>query len=112
MYFGMAVLALAADRLHCQWTAGRAVTEGVTFGAYPWPRDFQQVLIHRAVRIMAVQAVLAHRRMFEQERSALLGMARVAIVVDRIRPQQRLGGAAVRIMTIRAGDLAFAQRHV
>ena len=32
-YFALAVLALAADRLHCQWTAGRAVTESVTFGA-------------------------------------------------------------------------------
>ena len=62
--------------------------------------------------IVAVQTVLAHRRVLEQERPAFLCMALVAIVVDRVLPQQRLGGTAVRVMTVRAGDLAFAQWHV
>src|SRR5664280_2964399 len=61
---------------------------------------------------MTVVAVLAHRSVLEQERPALLGMARVANVVDRIFLQQRLGVAAMRIMTIRAHDLAFAHRHM
>ena len=61
---------------------------------------------------MTVVAVLAHRGVFEQERPALFGVTLVASVVDRIRPQQRFGVAAVRIVAIRAHKLAFAHRHM
>ena len=87
-------------------------TDRVALEAQPRARHFQRVLVDRAMRIVTVQAILAHRRMLEQERSALFGVAGVAIVVDRILPDERLGGAAVRIMTIRAHDLALADRHV
>src|SRR5262245_8434948 len=50
--------------------------------------------------------------MLEQERPALFGVALVASVVDRVLPQQRFGGAAVRIVAVRAGDLSLADRHV
>src|SRR6516162_1041963 len=39
-------------------------------------------------------------------------MALVAIVVDRDLPQEPLGGATVRIVTTRTGDLPLAYRHV
>ena len=110
--FGMAVLARTADRLHLQRTASCPVTEGVALSAQPRPRQLQRVFIRRAMGIVAVQTVLAHRRVLEQERSAFLRMALVAIVVDRVLAQQRFGEAAMRVMTVRAGDLAFAQRHV
>jgi len=80
--------------------------------AEPRPRHFQHVLVDRAVRVVAVQAILAHRRVLEQERPALFGMTLVASVIDRIGAQHRLGEAAMRIMAIRAGDLAFSDRHV
>src|SRR6185436_19613385 len=41
-----------------------------------------QLEVVRAVRGVAVQAVLPHRRMLPQERAALLGMAGVALLVD------------------------------
>src|SRR6266567_3945930 len=78
----------------------------------PRPRDLQKELIHRAMRVMAETAVLAHRRMLEQEWPALFGVALVASVVDRIAAQHRLGVGSVRIMTIRAHHLALADRHV
>ena len=65
------------------------MAESVALGAKPRPRDLQRVFIRGAVRLMAVQTVLAHRRVLEQERPALLRMALVAIVVDRILAQQR-----------------------
>src|ERR1700722_7649512 len=88
------------------------MAEAVTLEAQSRAREFQRGLVDGAVRIMAVQTILAHRRMLEQERSALFGMAFVTIVVDRIFLEQRFGGAAVRIVAIRTRDLALAQRHV
>lgn len=80
--------------------------------AQPRPRDHQQVLVDGAVRIMTVQAVLAHGQVLEQKRPALLGVALVASVIDRSRSQHFIGEAAVRIMTVRTHHFAFARRHV
>ena len=74
-------------------------------------RDQQRALI-RAVRRVAVEAVLANRRMLEQERSALLRMALVARLVDRIGLEQRAGQGAMRIMAVVAAHLPFGQRHM
>lgn len=76
------------------------MVKAVALGAQPWPRDLKKEFVHRAVRIMAVQAILSHRGMLEQEWSPLFGVALVASVIDRIFAQQRFGEAAVRIMTI------------
>src|SRR5450759_4458745 len=108
----VAVLTRTSHGLYSRRPIAKPVTKAVAFGAQPRSRDLEKVFVHRAMRIVAVHAVLAHRRVFEQERSALLGMALVAIVVDRVLAQHRFGGTAVRIMTVRAGHLAFAQRHV
>ena len=78
-------------------------------GTEPRPRDFQHELIVRAVRVVAVQAVFADRRMLEQERSALLGMAFVASVVD-VSVFKSASVAAMRVVAIGADDLAFARR--
>ena len=68
-----------------------AVAEAVALEAQPRAHHLQRVLVHGAVRIVTVVAVLAHRLVFEQERSALLGVAGVANVVDR-----NLSSAALR----------------
>ena len=52
--------------------------------------DQQGVLI-RAVRRVAVQAALAHRRMLKEERPALLRMALIASFVDRVGLEQGIG---------------------
>ena len=84
----------------------------VALRAKPRPRNLQQVLVDRAVRVVTVQAIFPDRRVFEQERSALFGMTLVAGVVDRGGPQQRFIRRAVRLMAVGADHLAFAQRHV
>lgn len=66
----------------------------------------------RAMRVMAVEAVLRYWRMLEYEWPAFLGVATEACFVDRIGLQHRLGDSSVRVMAIRARNLAFRQRHV
>jgi len=56
---------------------------------------------------MAIEAVLAHRRMLEQEGTALFRMTLIARFVDGIRFQQRAAQGAVRIVAIVAAHLTF-----
>src|SRR5262249_3075385 len=109
----VAILALPSHRENTARSTGRpTVTSAVTLEAQPRTRELQRELIHRAVRIVAIQAVFAHWKVFKQKWPALLRMTGVADVVDRIFFQQCLGETAVRIMAVRANHLAFAQRHV
>src|SRR5215510_11584812 len=111
----MAVLALAIECVdrrriaRIAWVPGEI---GVTLLAEARPRDLQQEVIDRAVRIVAVQAVLAHRGMLPQERAALLRVTLVAIVVDGGLIQKSLAVGAMRIVAAGARHLAFANRHV
>src|SRR6516164_164528 len=64
MVLRVAVLALAVecvDRLRISRIAGMPDKIGVALLAQPRPRDLQQEAVDRAVRIMAVEAALAHR---------------------------------------------------
>ena len=88
------------------------MAEAVTLEAQSRTREFQRVLVDGAVRIMAVQTVLAHRRMLEQERTALFRMALVAGLVDRIGLEQRAGQGAMRIVAVVATHLSFRQRQM
>lgn len=72
----------------------------------------QQRALIGAVRRVAIEAVLAHRRMLEQERTALLRVALVARLVDRIGLEQRIGQGTMRIMAVVAAHLPFGQRHM
>ena len=74
-------------------------------------RQQQRVLI-RAMRRMAIQAVLANRGVFEQKRAALLGVALVARLVDRVRFQEGAGKRSERIVAVIAAHLALGERHV
>ena len=78
----------------------------------PRPRDHQQVLVDRAVRIMAVQAALHDRWMLKQIRTALLGMALEADLVDGGFLQQMFAVAPMRTVAVGAHHFAFRQRHV
>src|SRR5215467_3231066 len=111
----VAVLALAVecvDRLRISWIAGVPDKIGVALLAQPRPRDLQQEVVDRAVRIMAIQAVLSDRGMLPQERAALFRMAFVAIVVDCGLVQKCLVVGPMRIVAAGARHLAFANRHV
>ena len=64
------------------------------------------------MRLVAIRAILHHRRVLPQERTTALHMAAQA-VFGCGRLKQLLGiRTAVRIMTTRARDLALAIRHV
>ena len=65
-----------------------------------------------AVGVVAVQAVLTDRRVLPEERAALLGVAGVAVLVDRGLQQHLVVRRAVRVVAARALHLALAQRHV
>ena len=59
------------------------------------------------------EAVLADRRVLVQERPALLGVALVAELVDRVAPGSSSAfDAVVRVVAARAAHLAFAHRVV
>src|SRR5262245_49305838 len=75
---------------------------GVTLLAETRPRDLEEEIVDGAVRIVAVQAVLAHGGMLPQERAPLLRMAFVAIVVDGGLVQQSFSIGAMRIVAGRA----------
>src|SRR5215475_4498540 len=115
MVLRVAVLALAVecvDRLRISRIAWMLGEIGVTLLAEARPRDLQQEVIDRAVRIVAVQAIVAHRGMLPQERAALLRVTLVAIVVDGGLIQKSLAVGAMRIVAAGARHLAFANRHV
>src|SRR6516162_2619315 len=111
----VAVLTLAIERVdrlrisRIAWVPGEI---GVALLAQTRPRDLQQEVVDRAVRIVAVEAALAHRSMFPQERAALLRVALVAIVVNGGLVQKSLAVGPMRIVAGRARHLAFANRHV
>ena len=66
--------------------------------------------LRRAVRIVTVAAVLGDRLVLPEKRSAVLGMAARAGLVDRVLHELRRRGRAVRRMAGRASHLALAQR--
>src|SRR6185312_183552 len=72
----------------------------------------QHVLGGRAVRVVAVRAVLAHRLVVVHERAALLHVARVAGVVDGVALHERGPGRAVRVVAVGARHLPFGDRMV
>lgn len=71
----------------------------------------QQVIGHRAVRLVTMGAVLRGRRMLVHERPLLFCMALVTYSVDRIFFEVSFG-LAVRVVTVGANHLAFPDRMV
>lgn len=72
----------------------------------------QQIVINRAVRVVADRAILGDRLMVAHKRSALLHVARVAGFDNAIARQHLFAGTAVRIVAVGANDLAFLDRMV
>ena len=62
------------------------------------------------MRVVAIAAILDHRRMLPNQRATLLGMAREAGLVDGRTDQQPIGIAAVRLVAVGAAHLPLAYR--
>ena len=89
---------------------GSVKAAGVTALAKPWRAHFQQWRDIRAVRDVAIAAIIRRRWMFPQVRPALVGMTDVAGFVDCVFDQQLRSGRSVRIVAIRAGYFARCDR--
>src|SRR5262249_43938280 len=80
--------------------------------AEPGLRDPQHLLVVGAVRIVTVRAALLDRRMRPEERSALLRVAGVARVVERVLLEEGWRYRPVRVVAGGGCHLALAERHV
>src|ERR1035437_7218398 len=80
--------------------------------AEPRASDLEHFLVRRAVHVVAVRAVLGHRRVLPQVGPALLGVAGEAGLVHRRRHQELLVGGAVRVVAGGALHLPLRDRHV
>src|SRR5258706_2128464 len=90
----------------------RVVDRRVTLLTQERKRSDEQLLVIRAVRLVAVEAALRHGRVLPDEGPALLGVTAGAQLVHVVGLQQRLRGRAVRVVTVGAADLPLEQRHV
>src|SRR5215831_8790444 len=82
----------------------------VAFLAQERRAHLEQVGVRRAVRVVAQRAVLLHGLVRAHERPALLHVAHVAGVVDVVAHHHARADRAVRVVAIRAGHQALADR--
>jgi hypothetical protein len=71
--------------------------------------DDQQGFMRAAVRVMAVEATLANRRVFPKEGPTLLAMTFVTLVIHRVRCDQPLSLCAVGIVAVGADQFSFTK---
>lgn len=117
----MAIRATSSEHLLCGSVGrhtgtliegGRMESLAMALLAEPWLTHTQHAWLVGAVRIVAIGAILTHRLVFPQERSAFFLMALVTGLVDGILGELIGTGRAVRIMAVGAGHLAFPDRVV
>src|SRR5688572_8359782 len=89
------VRARAARQVGARHQVGGVEHVRVALLAEERARDREQALVARAVRHVAAEAVLAHRRVLPDERAALLRVAAVAQLVHRIGLEQPARARAV-----------------
>lgn len=80
---------------------------GVALMAKEGSPHLQHAFDNGAVRVVAIRAILADRLVVMHEGAALLSMALVTGFDHRVALHQLRAGRAMRIMAIRAGNLAF-----
>ena len=79
----------------------------VTLVAEPRHTYFEQPVIDGPVGLMAVRAILQHRWMLMKVGPPSLGMTGVAVLVHARLFELGRVGCAVRVVTIRTGNLPF-----
>ena len=99
------------DRLQGLGLRGVA-TRNMARVANPRHANLEKLRIAAAVRIVAIGAVLHHRRMFPQERPPALGMAGEAVLVHTRLQQLGWIRASVRVITTGAGYFSLSIRHM
>src|SRR6516165_1920186 len=100
MHLGVAVLATAIhieQGVWATWVGLMALLNMATLTEL-WPPQGEQRFVIGAVRRMAIHAVLAHRRMLPEERTPLILVAGVTLIVDGVGADQFLGLGSVHVV--------------
>ena len=84
----------------------------VTLGAQPWVGDFEQPVVYRAVRLMAIGAIFYDRRVLPKKRPASLTVAQVTGFINAWLYELRRIRSSVGVVAVCAGHLSFPERHV
>ena len=84
----------------------------VTLSAQPWVSNFEQPVVYRAVRLMAIGAIFYDRRVLPKKRPAPLSVAQVTGFINACLYELRGIRSSVRVVAVRAGHLSFPERHV
>jgi len=84
----------------------------VTLSAKPWVRNFEQPVVYRPVRLMAIGAIFYDRRMLPKKRPAPLGVAHVTGFINACLYELGRIRSSVRVVAVRTGHLSFLERHV
>jgi len=101
-------------RVRCAQRVQRARVARVGVAALAEERRFhgQHRPMGRTVGVVTGQAALTHGSVLEENRSALVGVALIAAVIDAVCRDQFRRLSAVRIVTACARHLLFAERMV
>ena len=86
-----------------------AVVAGVANAGHP---DFEELRVVRAMRFMAIRAVLKDRWVLPEKRAAAFGVATETILVDAALDELAGIGRSMWIVAARAGDLPLAIGHM
>ena len=98
---------LVARDLRTNHLRDEAAMRGVALMAQERRAHLQHAFHHRTVRLVANRAFLGGRLVVMHERSALFGMALEAGIAHVIALHQTRADRTMRVMAIRAGNLAF-----
>ena len=88
------------------------MTANMALRAEPRISDFQQPVVNRSVRLMAVGAVFERRRMLIEKRAAPFRVALVTGFIDACPFKLRWVGRAVWVVAVRADNFSLSQGHV
>src|SRR5580658_7629721 len=119
MHLRVTIGAAAAEQVRARRATGQSpgrigngwVTRAFVAGlAKEWSPHFQQRRLCRSVRLVTGAAVLRHRLVFPQKRSAVFSMTTRAGLIHGALDQLRRSRRTVGRMTVGASHLALAHR--
>ncbi len=84
----------------------------MALGADPRVSNFEESVVDRTVRLVAVGTILKDRRMLPEEGATPLRMALVTSLVHACPSKLRRVGRPVRVVTIGTSQLPFRKRHM
>jgi hypothetical protein len=112
MDLAVAVGAASVEETTLIFRISGSVNTGVTLGAEPRHAHFKQAVINGPVGFMAVGAIIRNRRMLMKEGPSPFRMTGVTVLVNAVLFELCRIGRAVRVVAVRADDLALSHGHV